>query len=1096
MRRPLLALLTALATAPAAPAQEKAAVRLFAEAEDFTVKSPGWAVVPYRENYYAGTFAITFLSRMACLGAPEQLPTGQTAVAEQVVRVPHADTYELLARYEQPFQFAVEFTVEVEQAGKVVARFPCGRLTDPRIWAFNNHQRVPMERYSWSGTDNIVWQHPGAVKLDAGPATLRLLATGQAENGAPRVNAAKRNIDLLCLTNDRAGMEAQKKTGYLEMDGWLVQDGDVFVRFSNPADGFGPCVPVVAAFDQGQHSPYYVHVRDWPKTHVLKSGRLTPATTYANHGPRSDAVKAAALAPALDPAKYFVPDGKNPKAPPKLTIPDAEYLKPGEASGWVPLGNVLDALNDSQWFPQAQYLGKADGVYLRLEFAVPDGTGGLKTVKDITVKGAAANLSPACFDITGVVNPNAALAKIRAERYWPPVIRTQKEVLVWLNAEVAKFPKRGAVPKRFLVYNLLGFSGALGAFPEAKQLATALGDNTAVNAEGKRRGLIAHWGDPRVEEIQKLEAKHKGGLSDTRIVSYGDEIHLPPLPLTDDEFKAWLAAKGVKHDGEVRYIAPKAKMTPAETEAMKKHPLYYYSQIAAREKGGKHYAAGTAYYQSKGVLTGANYSPHANFLVSEIDYVRPFKLKAMSMPWAEDYAWQIAEFSPQVMGYLTSGLRAGAKYDDLPIHMYVMPHSPGQLPNEFRMSFYAAVGHGAKMVNYFCASPSAVGYTENYVDSYDLPMWRAIHACTHDAGVFEDYVMDGRVRPARVGLLLSSVDELMTGVNNFSLALHNNERKALYYALRHAGVPVDFVTEDDVIEGRAKDLRLIYVTQQYVHSKCVAALQTWCEAGGTVVACAGGGMWDEFQKENPAAARLYGATGAKIDTDPQLISKYLLKENVPFLSKHDLPRYEPIDGVRLKPDFVRRGAAPGELPVVAWKQPLAPAGGTVYATFRDGSPAVVGAAHGKGAAYLYGFLPGQAYLKSGLPVRPVDRGASRDSYAHFLPTTADSRLRVQLVDAFLPPDDKTVRPVVASAPLVETTVIDTPAKDGRPARHAVTLINWGGASQKTLTVTLRGVDRATAVRSVERGPVPFAVKGGELVVTLPLDAADMLLIDR
>ena len=43
----------------------------------------------------------------------------------------------------------------------------------------------------------------------------------------------------------------------------------------------------------------------------------------------------------------------------------------------------------------------------------------------------------------------------------------------------------------------------------------------------------------------------------------------------------------------------------------------------------------------------------------------------------------------------------------------------------------------------------------------------------------------------KVGLLLSSTDELITGVNNFSLALHNNERKALYYALRHAQIPVD-----------------------------------------------------------------------------------------------------------------------------------------------------------------------------------------------------------------------------------------------------------------------------------------------------------------
>src|SRR4051812_26838868 len=100
--RQTIALAVALAFSAPATAQEKTPVRLFAEGEDFTVKSPGWKIVPYRENYYAGTFAITFLSRMACLGAPEQLPAGQKSVAEQVVQIPYADRYELLARYEQP----------------------------------------------------------------------------------------------------------------------------------------------------------------------------------------------------------------------------------------------------------------------------------------------------------------------------------------------------------------------------------------------------------------------------------------------------------------------------------------------------------------------------------------------------------------------------------------------------------------------------------------------------------------------------------------------------------------------------------------------------------------------------------------------------------------------------------------------------------------------------------------------------------------------------------------------------------------------------------------------------------------------------------
>ena len=64
-----------------APAQDKKPVRLIAEAEDFTVTSPGWKVIPYRDNYYACTFAVTFLSRMGCLSAPDEIAPGKKAVA-------------------------------------------------------------------------------------------------------------------------------------------------------------------------------------------------------------------------------------------------------------------------------------------------------------------------------------------------------------------------------------------------------------------------------------------------------------------------------------------------------------------------------------------------------------------------------------------------------------------------------------------------------------------------------------------------------------------------------------------------------------------------------------------------------------------------------------------------------------------------------------------------------------------------------------------------------------------------------------------------------------------------------------------------------
>lgn len=1056
-----LALLAALLLAGPTTAADPP-IRLLAEAEDFRVEKGPWKVVPFRENYYACTFAISFLSRMACLGAPAQMDKGQEAVAVQQIDIPSAGEFDVLARYEQPFNFSAEFTVEVLQGGQSLCKEVFGRLEDPKVWALNGHRRVPMERYGWGGTDNIVWQQKGKVRLQRGPATLRLIA------GPQSGRAARRNVDVICLSNDRAGMTAQQKTNYLEFDGWLVQDGDLFVRFTNPREGLGPCVPVVAPLVGGQHSPYYVHVRDWPTTYVLKSGRVTEPTSYRLAGPRSAAVKSTRLAPALDPAKYLTPSNPRvPKSPLTLTAAEGDYLQPGDSSGWVPLGPVLDALNNCTWQPQARYRKPGvTGLHLDLEFAVPDGKGGLRSIRKLTLKG------PETFEIPGNIAPGPDLVRALKDRYWLPRIRTQREALVWLLGEVQKFPNKGPVPKRFLIYGLLGFGGRSFRDPAVDRLALALGDNTLTNQAGKKRQLAAHWPDPGIEAIKKQEAARKGGFSDLLIVSYGDEIHLPPQPISDAEFRSYLKERGVRYDGT------------AAAAAKKGHPMWYYSQMCGKEKGLRHFAAGTAYYRSKGVLTGANYSPHANYLVTELDYIRPFRLRAMSMPWSEDYVWQIPEFSGQATGYLTSGLRAGAKYDNLPIHMYVMPHSPGNTPRDFRLSFYTAVAHGARHVDYFCASPMAIGATENYIATDDLPMWRQVHACSHEAGVFEDHVVDGKVRPGKVGLLLSSVDEVMTGVNNFSLALHNNERKALYYALRHSQVPVDFLSEDDVIDGRAGDYQLIYVGQQFLHSRALAALRKWVEKGGTVVALCGGGFTDEQNRPNPQALAFYGVKSQKRSVDPDLVRKYLLKDNQPFFSKQDLPVYEPIDRVTWTSGKVKVAG----VPVIAWKQTLEPADATVLGTFADGKPAVLRKKHGQGQAVLFGFLPGQAYLKSGLPLRPVDRGAVDDSFAHFLPTRMDPKLRQALVDDFLPAGF--VRPVVCSEPLVESTCIDS------PGRLAVPLMNYTGKPIATLSVRLEGLGTVKAIRSVERGPLKPLSKDGHTTVQLPLDVADMLLIDR
>jgi hypothetical protein len=100
-------------------------------------------------------------------------------------------------------------------------------------------------------------------------------------------------------------------------------------------------------------------------------------------------------------------------------------------------------------------------------------------------------------------------------------------------------------------------------------------------------------------------------------------------------------------------------------------------------------------------------------------------------------------------------------------------------------------------------------------------------------------------------------------------------------------------------------------------------------------------------------------------------------------------------------------------------------------------------------------------------------------------------LRAALVDDFLPAGF--IRPVVCSETLVESSVIDTPALAGAPARLGVPLMNYTGKPIAKLEVKLTG---AKTIRSVEHGVLKPETRDGATFVTLPLNVADMLLIDR
>jgi hypothetical protein len=704
-RAPLPVLLLTLLTLNTLPAGQAAPpLRLIVEAEDFQPTAGDWAAKDWGTNYYAATFAISFLSRGRYLSAPEQ---GAPSAAEKEIDVPRDGTFEVWARFEQPYNYAVEFDVEIRQGGQTVFQRGYGRLDAPKLWPFKKGLQ-PQVLWEWGGTDNIVWEGKDTkAALKKGKATLVLKKGPQ-----KAAQAARRNVDAILLTDDAAGVEKQiKQASYLPLDGWFTQAGDVFLKVTNPADAAAPLAAHVGPCTE--HSPYWVHVRDWP--HQIWIGK-----TEGAEAPK--------------------PDG---------------YLKPGAASPWVEVGRFLDTLNQSQWrvFPVAADKQPLAGkkVHLALGLAGPDGQPRVLREGDFTVGTDGA----VTFFLDGDLR--------RTRR-----VRTVEEDLEQLARVVQAFPKKGKRPEQFLIDGIMGSASGVEQSPRVKELcrdiALALGSNTLPEVpRPERNASIDVRSIPTKDLAAYCQKLVKEGKADRlKVVSLGDEIHIggeAQSPRDDPAFRAYLRERNADPADLGLKTLDEARLELKDKQSL----LYYASQVFSFEQGLKAYKERTDVLEAnlpKGIYCGANYSPHPYYWPREGQWIRAFARRALTLPWAEDYTWQIPEASQQINGYLLTALRAAAKYHDLPIQMYVMPHAPGQTPADLRRAWYTALGHGAKQLNFFCATPLSVAYTENYVVSEAADTWRTIHDLVHETGQAEEVLFPAQPRPAEVGLLISFAQDL------------------------------------------------------------------------------------------------------------------------------------------------------------------------------------------------------------------------------------------------------------------------------------------------------------------------------------------------
>jgi hypothetical protein len=612
-------------------------------------------------------------------------------------------------------------------------------------------------------------------------------------------------------------------------------------------------------------------------------------------------------------------------------------------------------------------------------------------------------------------------------------------------------------------------------------------DVAAIRATGWEpiRALHVSRGDG---EKKAQELKDQGIWEWVRLANFGDEtdLQLQASPTEQDAaFVEYLRGKGLRPLDFVRpadqaaagalpeaqqwgFVHLGGSLPPAQPKLLFEAATFRY-QLWTKELAADR--AQVSRYFPRGALVGSNFSPHLSVWPDVRKWINVVRDGGLTMPWSEDWWWQVPEASPQSYGLLLDALRHAADYHRAPFCFYTIP-DPGETPEHLLRMNYFALGHQAKVIDHFAIYNQIFG-TCDYIDFEESrEKFRVIHRVLTDVGKMDARLYRARMRPAQAAILLSIADDVWNTADllaqdppqeNLYYAQQNadnHERKALWLALRHAQLPVDLVTDEDAASGMLQRYKVLYVAGLGMLREAAPKLRQWVEAGGTLVAVGGGGMVDQYRQPLREMQDLYGVRDIAFTKTPPSLAP-----------ARDLPTLQP--RATLAFDAAHGGV---KLPALcALVEFTATAGTPVVARFGNGTPAATERRVGRGRVLFIGALPGLAYLQPGQVQRQGMPEVFPADIRHLITDPAESA--------------GVARQVITSDPLVEATL-----QEGRRGA-VVTLISFRNQPGREVAVTLAGLPKARKVSSLRHGPLSLRQTTAGPKVTLPVDQGDFLVVD-
>jgi hypothetical protein len=1058
--------------------------RIVIEAEDMTGVAQnkfgpgkGWQVGRWGQDLYQNmVFGGVWASRLRTAMTDA---TSTPAQAYSDITVPAAGTYKVWAKYEAPPFFNYAFGLRIQSLAnkKTVFDKTYGLRESAKQFSFND-KLIKGDLYWTWGIDHDAAEGYQVTFPTAGRYRVTLYKT---PNPAP---AAARSVDAILITSDLSEISTPRQPRYPLLDE-LRRANHVYFRFRNLSDQ-----PARVAWNHWNHR--------YPDFYA--PGYRELVKFYDASG------------------KEIIPEGGNEKAKGDWPQP----LAAGAASVWYDLGPTMNVESTSPFTVSLLADGaKADTPSLPVGVDIALAPNAKSIVKSFQL-GADENA------LNFLVQPD--LFRKEGVEYTKKTTDIYNEVAQQLNA----VPRIGPVPQQMKLYGTTG-SPAPGAetakdFDLAQQFRLALGLNTfqSNSTDKAEDDKTVAWRKQKNAPLIERSVAYHHSQEPAKIaemvkqndiqkyfyyLSFGDEIGLPAVDVHDEAkvaaFREYVRAQGetpqtlgvadwehvkplstLSADVAVKIgVLPEQTAKTDETTNQLKR-LYWYSTQFRTQQGIEDFAQKTKEFKTllgDQVETTANLgSMHPFYWMHQASFIEAFRQHAMSLAWSEDYTYCMPEATQLVADFEAAYLRKGASYHDTPMQFYCMPHWPGNSPENLMQNAVMEWANNVKDLDWFDAAPD-IWQTENYI-AYrgGLPMWQTLRTVSGMAGLIEADLKPARPQSTPVAMLLSESSDLWELNGNSQNAVEpgsqesnvsQEERKNLWYALRHAGYRVDFVTEDDVKEGLLKNYKVVYVSGQNLQRGAADKLKQWVQGGGVLYATAGAARKDEFDGPLTTLDEVLGR-GAQ---------KSYNRYHGPLRAKLELLFLKPLDTMKI-------GAQ--SLDVLASKEEFAAApGAQVLATYAgDGSPAWVKNSFGQGAAFYTGALPGEAFVQKALPVVPMGKGGPESNSSHFEPVNFNATARAMilrpLTDAKIAPDTTTPQRGVVMGRL------------SSPRSTVVPIVNLAeqhDGTVKNVPITLTGIAKKPAKvwSCFHKNGVPFTYNNGTMTLTLPtLGAADVIVISQ